>query len=88
MRKPWRSPKPDIAYVVEVTCYKHQPARKAEEIVSSVVAAQKLLSKNLGAGTRCVVVYPTRKAVTAKSAEMAQAAIEVALMAFPKQQQA
>lgn len=76
--------KPQIGYKVQVTDYRGQKAMSAEEVVSSPSGALRLVAKNLAAGTRGIVVFPTREKVTAKSVEMAQAAIEVRLMGFPQ----
>lgn len=76
--------KPKIGYMVQVTDYKGQKEVQANEVVASIIGAARLVSKNLAAGTRGIVVFPTRAAVTAKSVEMAQAAIECKLMGFPE----
>lgn len=76
--------RPRIGYKVQVTDYAGEKAATAEEVVASIAGAQRLLAKNLLAGTRGIVIFPTRDKVTAKSVELAQAAIEVRLMGFPK----
>lgn len=73
-----------IGYMVQVTDYAGQKEQTASEVVASIIGAARLVTKNLNAGTRGIVVFPTNKKVTAKSVEMAQAAIECKLMGFPE----